>query len=171
MDFCLNKWDSSYIFSLAENANDERIITWLNEGFPHPYTQKDAEGFIGMVQSDQNALHRAIVSQNRAIGGISLMLGSGAKRFNGELGFWLTPKFWGQGIMTDAVSLFCKEIFCVTKLKRIFAEVFVPNIASCRVLEKCGFSKEGVLHASVFKGGKFYDSVLYALVVSESGKL
>ncbi len=34
-----------------------------------------------------------------------------------------------------------------------------------RVLEKCGFSREGVLRRSVFKDGQIIDAVVYAKVL------
>ena len=40
--------------------------------------------------------------------------------------------------------------------------VFAWYPASMRVLEKAGFSREGVLRHSVFKDGQLIDSVLYA---------
>ena len=49
-------------------------------------------------------------------------------------------------------------------LARLEAPVFEWNAASMRVLEKCGFTKEGVLRRSVFKDGEIIDSVMYARV-------
>ena len=42
--------------------------------------------------------------------------------------------------------------------------VFEWNPASMRVLEKCGFTREAVLRASVAKDGQIIDSVLYAFI-------
>jgi RimJ/RimL family protein N-acetyltransferase len=42
--------------------------------------------------------------------------------------------------------------------------VFEWNPASMRVLEKCGFKREGVLRASVVKDGQVLDAMVYALV-------
>ena len=66
--------------------------------------------------------------------------------------------------MPRAVREICKEVFETTDIVRIFAEPFSVNAASCRVLEKNGFAKEGVKKKSVFKNGEFYDSAMYALV-------
>ena len=49
-------------------------------------------------------------------------------------------------------------------LVRIDAAVFAWNPASMRVLEKCGFVREGVLRRSIFKDGQLIDSVLYARI-------
>lgn len=170
MQFELKKWETSFANSLAESANDVRIVRWLNDGFPHPYTLQNAEQFIANALSE-GAYHRAIISDGKVIGGISAVQKCGAMRFCADLGYWLAPDFWSRGIMTAAVGLFCREIFSSTDVNRIEAVVFVPNAASCRVLEKCGFRKEGVLRQSVFKNGQFYDAAVYGLLASERGEV
>lgn len=44
--------------------------------------------------------------------------------------------------------------------------VYAPNQASMRVLEKCGYSREGVMRSAVCKNGSFYDALLYSCVKS-----
>ncbi len=170
MQFELKNWETSFANSLAESANDVRIVRWLNDGFPHPYTLQNAEQFIANALSE-GAYHRAIISDGKVIGGISAVQKCGAMRFCADLGYWLAPDFWSRGIMTAAVGLFCREIFSSTDVNRIEAVVFVPNAASCRVLEKCGFRKEGVLRQSVLKNGQFYDAAVYGLLASERGEV
>jgi RimJ/RimL family protein N-acetyltransferase len=48
-------------------------------------------------------------------------------------------------------------------LTRIFAVPFADNSASIRVLEKCGYVREGLMRRSVVKEGVVLDQVLYAL--------
>ena len=170
MQFELKNWETSFANSLAESANDVRIVRWLNDGFPYPYTLQNAEQFIANALSE-GAYHRAIISDGTVIGGISAVQKCGAMRFCADLGYWLAPDFWSRGIMTAAVGLFSREIFSSTDVNRIEAVVFVPNAASCRVLEKCGFRKEGVLRQSVFKNGQFYDAAVYGLLASERGEV
>jgi len=47
-------------------------------------------------------------------------------------------------------------------IHRIFAEPYTANTASARVLEKSGFTIEGVIRASVFKDGRILDQYIYA---------
>ena len=49
-------------------------------------------------------------------------------------------------------------------LVRLESWVFEWNPASMRVLEKCGFVREGVLRASAIKDGQLIDRAMYALV-------
>jgi RimJ/RimL family protein N-acetyltransferase len=68
--------------------------------------------------------------------------------------------------MTKAVNLICDFGFKNMDIVRIHAGIFEYNPASMRVLEKCGFKREGIFEKSVFKNGKFYDEIRYAKVKS-----
>lgn len=56
-----------------------------------------------------------------------------------EVGYWLGREFWGKGIATRALKLFLQEL----KERPLYARVAKHNIASRRVLEKCGFLVHG----------------------------
>ncbi len=166
MQFELRDWQPQYAQSLAESANDVRITRFLRDSFPSPYLYQDAAAYIAFAKEEEKrgGLYRAIASEGRVIGGLSLSRGSDVYCKSGELGYWLSPAYWGKGIMTRALKLFCGQVFSETDIVRIGAEVFAGNAASCRVLEKCGFQKEGMMRKSVYKNGLFDDAVLYALV-------
>jgi RimJ/RimL family protein N-acetyltransferase len=69
--------------------------------------------------------------------------------------------------MTDAVKAVSEYAFEELGLHRIFAEPFITNPASARVLEKAGFVIEGTLRASAFKEGHVLDQLLYAKIAPE----
>ncbi len=81
-----------------------------------------------------------------------------------EVGYWLAKPFWGRGIMTAAAELLCRLAFKELGLAKITAHVFPPNLASARVLEKCGFQLEGYLRQHFLKDGKFLDARLFGLL-------
>lgn len=56
-----------------------------------------------------------------------------------EVGYWLGKQFWGKGIATRALEQFLKQI----DTRPLYAHVAKQNIASRRVLEKCGFVVSG----------------------------
>jgi len=58
-----------------------------------------------------------------------------------EIGYGLEKQFEHNGYMTEAVSAFCKMAFMDDKIETIIAETEVENIASYKVLERCGFKK------------------------------
>lgn len=51
------------------------------------------------------------------------------------IGYWIGKNYWGKGVATKALS----EFLGVVKARPLFAHVVKQNIASIRVLEKCGF--------------------------------
>lgn len=60
-----------------------------------------------------------------------------------SVGYFLDPKLWGQGLMSEALAAFCAEIFDRFPINRIEADHFVDNPASGAVLSKVGFVKTG----------------------------
>jgi RimJ/RimL family protein N-acetyltransferase len=56
-----------------------------------------------------------------------------------EVGYWLGREFWGRGIATRGLELFLGEI----QERPLNARAAKDNLASIRVLEKCGFRKTG----------------------------
>jgi RimJ/RimL family protein N-acetyltransferase len=52
-----------------------------------------------------------------------------------EVGYWIGKSFWGKGIATQALTHFLE----VVKIRPLYAHVAQHNIASTRVLQKCGF--------------------------------
>lgn len=57
----------------------------------------------------------------------------------------LAPARHGRGFGTEALSAMTRFCFEKTELKRLWAEVDVRNVASQRMLEKCGFRREGLI--------------------------
>ena len=85
-------------------------------------------------------------------------------RFTAEMGYWLAEPYWGKGIMTAAVQFLTSWAFRELKLHRISAEPYSTNTASHRVLEKAGFTRDGVLRSSAFKDGRILDQHLYSQI-------
>jgi RimJ/RimL family protein N-acetyltransferase len=56
-----------------------------------------------------------------------------------EVSYWLGKKYWGKGLATRALSKFLGHI----KARPLYARTAKDNIASLRVLEKCGFMISG----------------------------
>lgn len=63
----------------------------------------------------------------------------------GEVGYRLNPAYWNCGFATEALKEVVDFIFKRTELDRLHAKADVRNTASNRVLEKCGFIKEGTI--------------------------
>ncbi|MCI9352767.1 MAG: GNAT family N-acetyltransferase [Lawsonibacter sp.] len=170
MEFILRQWRREDAADVLRYANNDKIARNLRDAFPFPYILTDAENFVNScVEADESRqLFRAIEVDGRAVGSISLCLGSDVYRMTAELGYWLAEEYWGRGIMTEAVKRVCGEgAQRWEDMVRIYAEPFAHNTASRRVLEKAGFQLEGVMRHGVCKRARIYDCCMYALLVED----
>lgn len=85
-----------------------------------------------------------------------------------EVGYVLHPAHWGQGLMSEALAAVLRFGFAELKLHAIEAHVNPGNEASCRLLEKHGFVREGYLRENICFEGRYYDTVLYSLLAREA---
>jgi RimJ/RimL family protein N-acetyltransferase len=148
--------------TLALHANDRDV--WLNvrDRFPHPYGLSDAEAYIATVAAQPVQTSFGIIVDGVAAGSIGLMPGSDIERYSAEIGYWLGRPFWGRGITTEAVRAVTLYAFAHLRMHRVFAVPFAHNKASRRVLEKAGYTLEGVMRRSAVKDGVLLDQLLYA---------
>lgn len=164
----IRSWRPGDAAALVRYANDRRVWRNLRDRFPHPYTARDAEEWVGRATGMVPETHFAIAVGEEAVGGIGLELQTDVFRRSAEIGFWLAEPFWGQGIATEAVRAMTDFAFASFDLCRVFAGVFEWNPASMRVLEKAGYTCEGRLRKSVTKDGQTIDQMLYAIVREEA---
>jgi RimJ/RimL family protein N-acetyltransferase len=157
-------WRPSDKPSLLRHANNRKVWINLSHRFPHPYTEADADFWLGLIAKGRDKTNWSIDVDGEAVGGIGVEPGEGIYAKSGRFGYWLGEPFWGRGIMTSAVQATANYILEHMSLVRLEAPVFEWNPASMRVLEKCGFTRESVQRRSVFKDGQLIDAVMYARV-------
>ena len=150
--------------SLSRSANNPLIARNMRDSFPYPYTLSDAHGWIEYSLQQSPQADFAIASETEIVGGIGLKLQDDVNRRSAEIGYWIAESFWGRGIATAALQALTEYAFAEFDLVRIYAHVFEWNPASCRVLEKVGYVREGRLRKSVFKDGQIIDELLYARI-------
>jgi RimJ/RimL family protein N-acetyltransferase len=160
----LRPWRRSDEQALVRHANNRKVWLNLREGFPHPYTRSDAEAWVAANAGVEPVRNLAIEIGGEAVGSVGVTPFADVYRRSAEIGYWLAEELWGKGIATDAVRAATEHAFRTFDVVRIQAAVFAWNPASMRVLEKCGYEREGWLRQSVIKDGKLIDSVLYARI-------
>jgi RimJ/RimL family protein N-acetyltransferase len=149
---------------MAELSNNKLISQNLRDGFPHPFTLADAMSFIEKYSTHPAIILLAITYKGEYAGNISLLPGTDVYRKSAEIGYFIGEPFWNKGITTIAVSLIIDYAFSTLGIARIHTGIFEYNLASQRVLEKCGFEKEGIFKKSVFKMGKLWNEIRYAKI-------
>jgi RimJ/RimL family protein N-acetyltransferase len=77
-----------------------------------------------------------------------------------EVSYWLGKAFWGQGIATEALSLFLAN---VNKKRPIYGRAAKDNTGSIRVMEKCGFQITGETQGFANARGEEIEEVVLEL--------
>ena len=158
MTIDLHKWtfsDREALMALC-NAVDR---TFLSDRLPEPYTEADADWWLGMVAENdgKEGVWRAIWANGQLVGSISVERKAGEERNTGDLGYMILTPWWSKGIGTEAVRQICEIATRELGLKQITAMVLEGNRASERVLEKNGFRLEETKTGAFVKGGKAMD--------------
>ena len=102
------------------------------------FPSRDRDAFMAhwaKTLTNDCALTMTIVSDCEVAGNIGCWEADG-HRF---VGYWIGRKFWGRGLATQALA----ELVGRVEARPLYAHVVKSNVASIRVLEKCGFVKVG----------------------------
>jgi RimJ/RimL family protein N-acetyltransferase len=83
------------------------------------------------LRADETLLTRVVVVDDDVAGTIGSWGDSGER----EVTYWIGRSYWGKGIATDALKAF----LALDRSRPLHARVASDNVASRRVLEKCGF--------------------------------
>ncbi|XP_021764909.1 uncharacterized protein LOC110729485 [Chenopodium quinoa] len=116
--------------------------------------------------------YQAICLDGRPIGFVVLELLAGKydyERGRADLSYAIGREYWGRGISSTALRMALSSAFHeFTYLVRIQALVGARNKASERVLQKVGFTKEGVLrHYAVLDDGECLDVSMYSILSTD----
>jgi [ribosomal protein S5]-alanine N-acetyltransferase len=135
--------------------------------------ERDVRQFVQMFMEQQQQRPRtkfqlAVVlrAEERLIGNCGLRLRhTGASE--GDIGYELNPAYWGHGYATEAAQAMLGFAFVEMQLHRITANCLAENSASARVLEKIGMQLEGRLRQNEWFKGRWWDTLLYAVLFEE----
>lgn len=87
------------------------------------------------IRANETNILRTILCDGQVVGNIVSFVMDGQR----EVGYWLGREFWGRGIASRALEMFVAEV----KIRPLYGYVVKDNLASQRVLAKCGFAPCG----------------------------
>ena len=82
-------------------------------------------------------------SDGSRIGAIEPIL----SEFEASIGYVITPENWSKGYATEAMTNLRDKLFENPKLRRFWTVCDLENLASARVMQKCGMQLEGILRS------------------------
>ncbi|GMQ86302.1 MAG: GNAT family protein [Acidimicrobiia bacterium] len=162
-DVVLEPWGKHHKDGLRHAADDERISRHMTDQFPYPYTEQDANEWIAICEAQDPVLSFATLVEGVVAGGLGSAPRDDVWSGSAEIGWWLSPPYWNQGITSAAVRRYIRYCFEDLDLHRVDAGVFQTNLASTRVAEKVGLRFEGVAVDGYLKNGELTDRLQFGL--------
>jgi RimJ/RimL family protein N-acetyltransferase len=158
--------DAGALFEAVRESIAE-VSAWL-PWCHHNYSIEESRDFIGSREkaaAGDEWYSFGIFEQDsgKFLGGVGLNFFNRVHQM-ANLGYWVRTSAAGRGIATDATRLVARFGFEQLGLHRIEIVAAVKNIASQRVAEKAGASREGVLRKRLLINGESQDAVLFSLI-------
>ena len=150
--------------------------------FEH-YSDTEIKDFFGLTSDEEfikelNKFENGYTTHNRSLEMFQLIDKENNKiigtcgyhnwykeHYRAELSFSITNEVYkGLDVMPEAMKVVLEHGFVKMKLHRIEALVGTQNVASIKLLEKFGFTKEGVLKEHFLINDVYEDSIVYGRV-------
>jgi len=158
--------DADAIFS--RYASDPEVTRYMS--FPTHRSVDDARAFVAFSDAEweRSPAGPFLIERRgdgRLLGGTGLLFETPQRAVTGYL---LARDAWGRGYATETLAAVV-GLAGALGVRRLFAHCHTAHLASARVLEKCGFEREGILRAhSEFPNlqpGEPLDVLCYARVL------
>lgn len=152
--------DCSEFIEMARNSEK------FHRGLMKPAkTPEEFERFLQRIDNDQTESFLICSIADDAIAGVINLSQIFHGSFqNAYLGYGLGVDFAGKGYMTEAVDLILTFAFTEMNLHRVEANVQPQNTPSIRLLERCGFKKEGFSEKYLKIDGRWRDHERWAII-------
>ena len=158
--------DAKDIYSYASDPEVARYVLWE----PHRSVSETASFIRDLRARIRAGCPSSWVVVLRGTGTVIGTVGFvwySAENNAAELGYSFSREYWNHGYATQALRAVIDAVFSSLPLNRLEAQHDVRNPASGRVLQKCGFRREGLLRGRVLNKGEYADVVMYSLLRSD----
>ena len=154
--------DAKDVFAYASDVENTHYMIWERHKSIDD-TLKFLEWELGNYQKGGCYDYAFILKETGALIGSGGCMAVNAPH-SAEIGYIIDKKYWGRGLVPEAMSALIDYFTKKLKIKRIEAKHFCENENSGRVMEKLGMQYEGTMRQKVFAQGKYWDVKQYALI-------
>src|SRR4051794_2150912 len=164
-DFVPDDWAA--VLAYQSDPRYLRYYEWQHR------TEEDVRAFVGMFLAQQEEVPRRKFQLAITLPGSGALIGNCGVRVRdpllraADIGYELDPRHWGHGYATEAARAMLDFGFGPLGMHRIAADCIAENTASAHVLEKIGMRQEGWLRKNVWLKGRWWDTLLYAILDEE----
>lgn len=169
---CWNLEDATELLAVIE-SNLAQLRLWLPWATRYPMTVEEQLAELRQMRrrfdADEDFCYGVFErTGGQLLGGCGLHTRSGPG--SRELGYWLRPDRWGQGLATELAAALTRVAFEVDRVERVDLRCDPANLRSARVAEKLGFRHEATLRRRVRPpdgDGLMREAMIWSLVAEE----
>ena len=157
--------DKEMLLEIINDAGTEYLLG----GWALPVSSIQQEEWIKNYRNDEKNIR--LIIEEKECGkplGMVMLTNIDYKNGHAEIHIKLSKDMQGKGFGMQAIKTMTGYAFDELRLHKIFSIVLSYNIASKKMFEKCGFSKDGTLREHTFKKGKYVDAVLFSIITDTS---
>jgi RimJ/RimL family protein N-acetyltransferase len=153
--------DAEVIFAACHGADMALHIPH----FPDPYTEEDARRFTQRaVERWERESYTLAITTARSEEFLGVIEIGAPVEGAASIGYWVKRETRGRGVATEALMLVSRWAIAELGVERVWLTTSPDNVASQRVAEKAGFTREAVLRSHLsFRDGR-RDSVVFSLL-------
>jgi RimJ/RimL family protein N-acetyltransferase len=156
--------DLPLLFEYQKDPDANRMAAFTAKD-PEDRTAFDAHW--SRILSDPTVMMRAVVWKGLVVGNVGSFVDPElGKR---EVTYWIGKPFWGHGLATKALTRFLE----IERTRPLYARAARDNVASLRVLAKCGFVQVGTARGWANARGEAVDEIILEWTpgrLADSGK-
>jgi RimJ/RimL family protein N-acetyltransferase len=121
----------------------------------HPEDRAAFDAHWAKILADESTNNKTILFEGQIAGHISSFIMFEER----NVSYWLGKAYWGKGIASSALT----EFLSFEKTRPLYGRVVKDNLASIRVLEKCGFKISGYDNGFANARGEEVEEVILKL--------
>ena len=147
----------------AAGTRDPEVMA--HSGLATAHTERTALAVFAQFSESEEFVQRAVAdAETDAMLGTVILFNVARHERRCEVGFWLLPAGRGRGAATEAVRLACDWAMREWGIERFDAHSDIDNPAAHVVLERNGFTREGLLRGWGARGDDRVDAVMFGRV-------
>ena len=158
--------DAADMYEYACRPETSRYLLWS----PHPYYSYTSEltRFLQKEYAEGRFFDFAVIwKEKMKMIGTAGFTSVDDKNLCIEVGYVLSPDYWGKGIATEALGAVINFAFCELGANRVEAKYMAGNEASLKVMRKCGMTFEGIQRGKLLVKGEFRDIGVCSILKDE----
>jgi len=164
----LRQFVESDLENVFKGLSHPNVIKHYGISFDSLEATKEQMTWFANLEKDETGMWFAVCSlDNKTFYGAGGLNNLSKEHKKAEIGFWLLPDFWGQGIMKEAMPLICDFGFNKLGLHRIEGFVESANVNCKNAMAKLDFQHEGTMKDCEIKNGKYISLDIFSKIKND----